>query len=232
MAAATQTRYDLVIPSKEAFDGKPYIPATGLASVYDVVTEKHGDVLGPLADYPPDLLWRARGGTSRGRPKFADTLKASALLHYYSGREAIVCFSADHLRDLKTQLTPEQWEALMFRELLKIGQQENTGSLVIKAFDVTAFHVEAERYGNWDADLAKLYAVGHPIDQPALFEFGSDDEDEEETSSTATTGEDANEEVSGNVVPFDVDAPRNGRPHSEADIAAEKELKNRGRGAE
>lgn len=229
MAAATQTRFDLAIPPKEELKGKPFIPAPGIANLADRVIDKHSDVLGPLADFSVDYLWKSRGGSSHGKPRFAGTVQASALVRFYSDRHFIVYFAADHLRDLKVALTEEQYEALLFRELLKIGQQENTGSPLIKGYDVQTFHAEMERYGAWEADLAELLKQGHEAPQIALFTFGDDDE---ETSSNATTAEDANEEGSSNVVPFDVDPPRNGRPHSEADLEAERALKNRGKGAE
>lgn len=232
MAAATQTRFDLAIPPKEELKGKPFIPAPGIANLADHVIDKHSDVLGPLADFSVDYLWKSRGGSSHGKPRFAGTTQASALVRFYSDKHFIVWFAADHLRDLKVPLTEEQYEALLFRELLKIGQQENTGSPLIKGYDVQTFHAEMERYGAWESDLAELLKQGHEAPQIAMFSFGDGEEDDEGDRADSGPTSSVEESAQGNVVPFEVDPPRDGRPHSPADVEAEQGLKNRGRGAE
>lgn len=165
-ATVTQISYEIHVPGKDAFGGKPFLAAGELATLGDRVIEQHQPRFDVCADFQIDYLWRARGGTSRGEPILANTLKPGGLALHYSRADFVVVFSADHLSELG--LTQIQYEALMFEQLSKVGSNENTGSAELRPYDFAGFTAAIEAYGPWREDLRLMARTIRQ--QPGLFD--------------------------------------------------------------
>jgi hypothetical protein len=163
-APVTQMTFELTVPGKDAFNGKPFLVAPELSRLADAVIDRHAPRFELLTDFSVDYLWRARGGTRRGEPILADLLKPGGLTLHYSQADFVVVFSANHLVDLG--LTALQWEALMFEQLSKAGSNENTGTAELRPYDFAGFNAALEAYGPWREDLKLMAST--VWEQPAL----------------------------------------------------------------
>jgi hypothetical protein len=207
-----QLGFNVTIPGKEAFGGAAFREAPELHSLADAVIEKHEDVLKVVRNFRVRYLWKARGGTQYGLPHYGNCEKPGGLAQYGLGTDFVIWLAADHLFD--TGFMAEQIEALLFRQLCGISQNDNTKSAELKGPDFHGYRVEIERYGFWDEPLkalGKALAV-----QPTLFEGLEADAPEWSDQGPAKDGD-------GNVLEGDpVDTSK--YPHSDADAEAEAAL--------
>lgn len=194
-AQTTQLGFTVTPPTKDGFGGAPWKEDANLAMLADRVMKAHPERFRVARNFSIAYLWRANGGTTRGEPKFADCVKLGGLAYHFSTADFVIWFAADHLTDFGFK--EREYEALMFRQLMHIGSNENTGSAVLVGFDFKGFNAELAAYGPWDEALRKM---SHTL-QPTLF-----DGEEEETEEESAEGEDK-PEVSGVVVPIRAEQP-------------------------
>lgn len=162
-AKITQLGFNISVPDKDAFGGKPFKNANELGVLMNKVIQKHAPRFDVTENFTIDQVWRARGTTRRGEPVLADCLKPGGLALYYSEADFVLVFNAQHLADLA--LTEDQWEALVFEQLCKIGANENTGTAELLPYDFAGFNASLEAYGAWRTDLQRM---ANQI-QPGLF---------------------------------------------------------------
>jgi hypothetical protein len=206
-AQTTQLGFTLTPPTKDGFGGAPWKHDANLAMLADRVMTAHPERFRVASQYSIEYLWRAKGGTSRGEPKFADCIKLGGLAYHFSSADFVIWFAADHLT--KYGFKEREFEALMFRQLMHIGSNENTGSAVLVPFDFKGFNAELVEYGPWDEALKKM---SHTL-QPTLFDGEADDQEEG-----------AEDETGGVVVPIRAEQPEDLPPAETlptTDLAAE-----------
>lgn len=121
-------------------------------------------------------LWKRKGSVSRGKAKLATIQVASGLVKHFADTDYIVLVSADQARAYN--LTPFQFEALMYHELLHAdvkggGDDEDDEKPSSKGHDFEAFNLEVQRYGAWKADLTVAAASFEQMALPG-FEQSSD----------------------------------------------------------
>jgi hypothetical protein len=190
-AQTTQLGFNVTPPTKDGFGGAPWKGDANLAMLADRVMSAHPERFTVARQYSIEYLWRASGGTTRGEPKFADCVKLGGLAYHFSSADFVIWFAADHLADFGFK--ERQYEALMFRQLMHIGSNENTSSAVLVGFDFKGFNAELAAYGPWDEALKKMSETL----QPGLF------------AETADEPEEASEEEGdrGVVVPIRAEQP-------------------------
>lgn len=216
--AATVQQMSLTItpPGKEGFGGKPYKSAPDLAQLAARVMNKHQLRFTVVQNFEVEYLWKARGGTERNEPKYGDCVMPGGLTKFFAKLDFVIWFAADHLGELS--LSDDQYEALMFRQLSKIGTNENTESPLLVGYDFAGFNAELQAYGPWEEQLRKM---AHIL-QPELWAGADEGADDEESADDSDTDE--AEEVAA--------AAASEYPHTVADIEAERGMRARGRSAE
>lgn len=197
-----QLGFTLTPPTKDNFGGAPWKHDANLAILAERVKSAHPEWFGAARDFSIEYLWRAKGGTSRGEPKFADCVKLGGLAYHFSSADFVIWFAADHLAEFGFK--EREFEALMFRQLMHIGSNENTGSATLVPFDFKGFNAELAEYGPWDEALKKM----HQTLQPTLFDGEkAETVGEAETAEPSTEGDEAEEVASGVVVPLRPEQP-------------------------
>lgn len=163
-AKITQIGFNVVPPTKDGFGGAPWKGDANLAILADRVMSQHAERFRVTRNFSIEYLWRAKGGTSRGEPKLGDCVKLGGLAYHFSSADFVIWFAADHVADFGFK--EREYEALMFRMLMHIGSNENTGAATLVPFDFKGFNAELAAYGPWDEALRKM----HQTLQPTLFD--------------------------------------------------------------
>jgi hypothetical protein len=158
-------------PSEAQFDSVEdgYLPAPTLERVLVAVKSEYPE-FGFLNDVRIGILWKARGGTNKGAPRFGQLQKATGLLAHYCPDRFVIWIAADHVRDY--HCSHFQLEALVYRELrhLSLEHNDKTGEdkLVITGYDFAGFVRELERYGAWHADLHRMQQTVQQLGLPVV----------------------------------------------------------------
>ncbi len=122
-----------------------------------------------LRQFTVKILWRREGGKSQGIPKMADAKPAAGLAKFYTEADFVIWVAADHAAEAK--LTPLQFEAMIFHELMHCGQrvndQTNESTPATVPHNAEFFVEEIDRYGIWRADIG---SVQKRIAQKGLWE--------------------------------------------------------------
>lgn len=212
-----QLGFEITIPDTKAFSGAAFREAPELRNLADALIEKHEEVLKVVRNFKVRYLWKARGGMQYGLPHYGNCEKPGGLAQYGLGTDFVVWLAADHL--FTTGFMAEQIEALLFRQLCGISQNDNTKSAELRGPDFHGYRAEIERYGFWDEPLK---ALGKAIAvQPTLFDGLEADGPEWSDQGPA---------VDGNGVPLEGDLPGE-TPQQKSDRLAEEAMKKRtGRG--
>ncbi len=126
MATATATMTEIRILAIEQFGGEDFLPAPSLSAVLESLIEDYHAIIGHLERVGVTVLWRAKDGKSKGRPKFGQCQKTAGLLGYFSQTEFVITVSADHCR--KAEFMTAQLRALVYHEAL---QYPRTGRLSV-----------------------------------------------------------------------------------------------------
>jgi hypothetical protein len=246
-AQTTQLGFNVTPPTKDGFGGAPWKADANLAILAERVMSKYPERFTVARNFSIEYLWRANGGTTRGEPKFADCVKLGGLAYHFSSADFVIWFAADHLSDFGFK--DRDYEALMFRQLMHIGSNENTSSAVLVGFDFKGFNAELAAYGPWDEALKKMSQTLQPtlFDAPAavadgerraaegvalIEDYRQSLAEEAATESAAEASEDLppaevqpTEDLSSAAMAdagWTLDPAPNGRPHSEADEEAEQ----------
>jgi hypothetical protein len=209
----SQLGFDITIPDTKAFGGAAFMEAPALKRIADALIEKHEDVLKVVGNFKVRYLWKARGGSQYGLPHYGNCEKPGGLAQYGLGTDFVIWLAADHL--FTTGFMAEQIEALMFRQLCGISQNDNTKSAELRGPDFHGYRVEIERYGFWDEPLkalGKALAV-----QPTLFEGLEADAEEWSNTGPAKDGD-------GNEIPEGPPVDTSHHPYSASDAETEANL--------
>ncbi|CCF83618.1 putative metallopeptidase [Nitrolancea hollandica] len=142
------------IPTSLAFgegdEAVEFLHASDLAAIGNALIERDPQRFGHLASFHIAYLWRAKGGTPGGKPKFGMCQRPSGLLKFFSGVDFVVWLAADNCRE--HGLSNYQIEALVYHELLHAGVTDDFKP-TIWPHDFQAFRAEIETYGAWQTDL-------------------------------------------------------------------------------
>ena len=155
MTSATATMTQIRIPAVEQFGEEEFLPDPSLAAVLEDLIRDYHATIGHLERVGVTVLWKAKGGKSKGRPKFGQCQKMSGLLAYFSETDFVITISADHCRE--AEFMAGQLRALLYNQALHIGWEEGEdgedGHPVLVGPDVEAFHAEIRDMGAWTAML-------------------------------------------------------------------------------
>ena len=155
------------IPDDDSFDASDkaaFLSGKDIEYEAGKLYSKHA-LLNGHTNYRIDFLWKRTGGARNGAPTLGACQKPSGLLAFFSGCDFVIWLAADHCKE--QGLDDEQMEALLFHELLHIGQ-DDTGKPILLPHDFEGFRAEIEEYGLHD-DRAKMMADAF---QMRLFEMG------------------------------------------------------------
>lgn len=169
MTSATATMQGVRVPNVDEFDGAEYIPAPELQAVLSALVEQYDDTIGHLTRVSVMVLWRAKGGKSKGKAKFGQCQKPSGLLAYFAAdTEFVITVSADHCRE--AEYMTSQLRALVYHEALHIGWEDGEdgedGHAVLVGHDVETFTAEIRDMGAWHQMLS---ATADAFRQAGLF---------------------------------------------------------------
>lgn len=168
---ATDDRY----PVPALYDGELFRDAPELATLARTLVDRHDATLGHLHEFRVAFLWKAKGGTSGGKPVLGRTVKPSGLTAYYAKQPTfIVHLAADHCRSLA--LTSQQVEALLFRQLLQTAMDPETDAPILVAPDFVGFVKELTEYGAWQPELRQMARASQQL---SLFDEDEADEESE-----------------------------------------------------
>lgn len=155
-----------LVPASEDFEGEgedddgnavmeEFIPAPGLEQLAGTLIERENL---PAQYFPITILWKRKGGTSKGRPVRGKCTKASGLTRYFAGNSQFVIWvAADHAE--RDEITNYELEAIVFHELLHIDvSTDDDGNTTprLKDHDFEGFHRDIEVYGQWDSSKRRL----------------------------------------------------------------------------
>ncbi len=130
-----------------AADSPKWMQSTDLESVADdIITRYNMDA----KQFRVGYCWKKNGGKRGGKPILGKTTRASGQSGFLAGVDVMIWLAADHLNGL----APDVVEAVLHHELLHIGEDEDTGELIIIEHDFTGFVLELDRYGAYTLDLA------------------------------------------------------------------------------
>lgn len=157
MASATATVTRVAVPSEAAFGGEDFLPAPSLSAVLESLIQDYHETIGHLERVGVTVLWKAKGGKSKGKTKFGQCQKPSGLLSYFAQTDFVITISADHCRD--AGFTEAQLRALVYHEVLHIGWEEGDedgedGRPILVGHDIETFHAEIRDMGAWHSMLS------------------------------------------------------------------------------
>lgn len=155
-------------PTNDDFKGSDFCPAEGLTELAYGLVAKY-DELNFIARYKLGVLWKRKGGQSKGRDTLGKCVKPTGLTAFFAGLDWVIWVAADHVRE--NDLDARSVEALLFHELNHcIVDKDDVPGVV--GHDVEMFRAEVEEYGLWKDDLRQTAAVFRQLDLGGQFTNG------------------------------------------------------------
>lgn len=145
----------LAPPGKYDFGGRDFLEAPAVADLGDELIRRHEE-LRDLAEFEIAYLWKKKGGSPKGRPRWGYAQRLSGVAAHYASCELLVVIAADHLWALAEFGQPVNLEALVYHELkhFRVEEDEDGGrEVVLRGHEVEMFYDEVRRYGLWKSDL-------------------------------------------------------------------------------
>ncbi|HLJ26575.1 MAG TPA: putative metallopeptidase [Candidatus Angelobacter sp.] len=140
------------VPSKHDFEVQgDWIQASGCEKIAKALIESRAS-LAPLVDANIAYLWKASGGSRKGKVILGTCQRPSGLLRYFSAMDFVIWFGADNCRD--SALDYWQMEALVFHELKHAGMEDEVP--VSLPHDFEGFAEEIRLYGLWKRDIVGI----------------------------------------------------------------------------
>lgn len=153
-------RIPIVVPGEGDFGGE-YLPANELQSLLRDLLSTHARFC-DFQDLEIDLLWKEKGGVSKGNATLAKITAVSGLTAHYTKNEFIIWLAADHLGIITGQhhLLPRRLaEALLYHELCHLKWDAEEGCAVLQGHEFEGFYDELTLYGDVRAELRQLRTV-------------------------------------------------------------------------
>jgi hypothetical protein len=152
------------VPPASYFGDKEYADAPALERIAQALINCYAE-LGLLHEVRVRVLWRAKGGKTRGKVTLGKCQKPTGLLGLYADCDFLVWIAADHCRDY--HLSAWQLEAALYHELLHITLDESDEDdaeerLVLRDHEFGGFLRELERYPDWHTDLRRMRETVQP----------------------------------------------------------------------
>lgn len=153
------------VPDENEFDpDADYLDAADLDDLLAAIVgryaaldaiERHGIAV--------SVLWKKKGGRSRGRPTFGKCQKASGLLAHYCRADFVIWLAADHVK--AEEWTTEQVAKLLYHQARHIGWEDGEeaedgsveeGKPILVGPDLALFSGEIADTGAWERLRSRL----------------------------------------------------------------------------
>ena len=129
------------VPSEASLDGE-FSPAPDLDRLIPDLRTRHPGLA--AWNCRLTLLWRDRGGKTKGRPTLGRCTKPTGLLRHFADTDIVIWLAADHLRERGA--TRREVEAVLFHELSHVSEDEE-GAVFLVGHEAEVFFSELEHYG-------------------------------------------------------------------------------------
>lgn len=153
MLSAVERPARIRIPTKEEFEEQEgFIDAPELAVIGRSLVDEPKNEIEFVANLDVRYCWAEKASKVAGVPMYGDIKRPGKLWRHISdGVDYVVLLGADAL--LEVQASTELITKVIFRQLLHIGHDQETGKLSLRGPDVSFFHKEIERSGLWTPAL-------------------------------------------------------------------------------
>lgn len=149
--ATAPTRIRVRVPTAEDFAGDEYLDSPDLTSVLKQLIRDYPDTHGYLDRVSVQIVWRAKGGKSKGKMNLGYCAKTSGLAKYFAQSEFVIWIAADTARE--QELSDAQIRAAVSHEMRHIGWEDGEdgadGKAVILGHDFEGFTSELREIGAW-----------------------------------------------------------------------------------
>lgn len=145
---------------KDAVSGAlmDFARAPELRTLADELIDRFDAKFAHLPQLRIDYLWKAEGGSSKGKMRLGQTEKLSGLKQWYSSADFVVWLAVDNLQ--LAAAGEREIEATLFHELCHIGISGESDQPTLIPHDVEMFADEVRTYGIWKPDLQCLRQLG------------------------------------------------------------------------
>jgi hypothetical protein len=168
MTTATRPTIHVPVPEEGEFSVDGFLPAPELDTLLERLTQEYPDVFEALEMVTVRCLWKAKGGSSHGRPKTGWTVKQTGLNRHFAECDFVLWLAADHIRDLGLNV-----RSILFHEAQHCGYQEGEdgaeGKAVYVGHDAELFTADITRLDRSDW-LDFVNEVASAFEQPGLFD--------------------------------------------------------------
>ncbi len=136
------------IPDADQFAESPYLPSPELEELAETLIERH---VMAAQYFSIAVLWKKKGGMSKGRPVWGTTEILRDKAKYFAGEtDIVITVSANHAYNLK--ITNYILEAILHHELLHIDAATDDNGVqtpLMREHDMDGFSKDVTVYGNW-----------------------------------------------------------------------------------
>lgn len=158
----------ITVPSESSFGNEAFRPAPDLERLASRFMAEYPEKFAHIGNIRLAVLWKAKGGKSRGQLRLGQCAKSSGLAKYWGENDFTIWLAADHLRGD----TQERIASVLFHELLHIGEDDDTGEVILVGHDLEFFFSEVQERGLWRSELEQAAEVFRQL--PLNFEPAAD----------------------------------------------------------
>lgn len=144
----------ITIPSEASFGDNDYLHASDLEHLAARLIGRTPG-FAHIGDVRLAVLWKRKGGSSRGQARYGQCKRVAGLEKHYSEEDFIIWLAADHLRGQPQRMV----EGTLYHELLHIGTHPDTGEAMLVGHDTEMFVGEVQEYGLWRPELEYAHAA-------------------------------------------------------------------------
>ena len=151
-----------VIPTDEEFldAGGEFLPVSEtLRRFYKALLYEFTD-LSFLNRATVSLLWKAKGGKSKGNVTLGRLQKPSGLLRHFSEQDYVIWFAADHC--FERGFTNWQMLALLYHQL-RHATLDESGNFAVRGHEFEGFIEEIRLFGAWESATRNIIRAAQKL---------------------------------------------------------------------
>lgn len=132
----------------EKWDSDDFMQADEISAIAKALIRTRPE-LERLADHHLAYRWKRKGGKQKGAPRMADlTILTGFAKHFAGETEVVIYLGLDNC--IARNWTRYQVEALVYKTLMRLDEDEETCELQERPADFAGFRSEIATYGFWD----------------------------------------------------------------------------------
>jgi len=152
----------LHVPAEDSFGNEAFRPAPDLERLASRFMAEYPEKFKHIGNVRLAVLWKGKGGKSRGQLRLGQCQKVSGLAKFWGENDFTIWLAADHLRGD----SQERIANVLFHELLHIGEDDDTGEVILVGHDLEFFFDEVTERGLWRAELEQAAEVFRQMKLP------------------------------------------------------------------